>query len=101
MTHKAAPELSSQARAAVKAVVRTLPAVGVGDNRVLTFHLQVLFGDPDDKQPLTGIPESNVDTYCASGDEICAGEPIVSAAHLSYGSDADAAAMFVKGKVSV
>ncbi|KAI9689740.1 MAG: hypothetical protein M1822_009622 [Bathelium mastoideum] len=79
--HKAAPELSTAARNAVRAIV--------------------VFGDPDDGQPFSGISESKVDTFCAAGDEICAGTSIVSAAHLSYGIDVGAAAAFVKSKVSV
>jgi cutinase len=62
---------------------------------------QVLFGDPDDGKALANIPASKVDTYCFADDPICEGLPIVDAAHLSYSSDANAAATFVQSKVVV
>ena len=39
----------------------------------INIIVQVLFGDPDDGQTFSSYSESNVDTYCATGDEICDG----------------------------
>jgi cutinase len=61
----------------------------------------VLFGDPDNGQPLQNIPANNVDTYCLPGDLICLGAPIVLPAHLAYSVDAIPGAIFVKQRVSV
>ena len=95
-------------------------------SRILTIiennnnHFSIVFGDPDDSkillvsnaflrransiptdQPFPGYSSSIVKTVCAAGDTICAGTDIITAAHLSYGGDASAAASFVKSKVSV
>ncbi|KKY15688.1 putative cutinase precursor [Phaeomoniella chlamydospora] len=61
----------------------------------------VLFGDPDEDQSLPGIAESDVETFCAKDDLICDGLPIPLPAHLSYADDADNAAEFVEGKISL
>jgi len=61
----------------------------------------VLFGDPDDNQPINDIAASEVDTFCFSTDEICKGLPIVLPAHLSYSVDAVPAAEFVAAHVTV
>ena len=61
----------------------------------------VMFGDPDDGQPLQNIPAEDVVTFCFDDDLICKGAPIVLAAHLSYALNADAAAQFVAGRVQV
>ncbi|KAF6763308.1 cutinase [Ephemerocybe angulata] len=59
----------------------------------------VTFGDPDENTALPGVLESRRKTFCNVGDLICTGQPIVLAPHLTYGSDAAAAAAFVKTKV--
>ena len=59
----------------------------------------VLFGDPEKTAPLTGIPAANVLEICADGDGVCNGSFAISAAHLSYGSNAEQAAQFAE-KVS-
>ena len=61
----------------------------------------VLFGDPDNGQPVQGVDASNVITFCNKDDLICKGKPIVLPAHLSYGLNGPAAAQFVAGKVQV
>ncbi|KIJ53986.1 carbohydrate esterase family 5 protein [Sphaerobolus stellatus SS14] len=79
LVHKAAPQLSSAVQSRVDAIV--------------------MFGDPDDGQALPGVLNSRSLTFCAQGDDICAGGSIINAAHLSYGADAGQAASFVAGKV--
>ena len=61
----------------------------------------VLFGDPDNGQPVQGIDAGDVITFCNKDDLICKGKPIVLLAHLSYALDAGAAAQFVAGRVQV
>ncbi|PSK55227.1 hypothetical protein B9Z65_2616 [Elsinoe australis] len=56
----------------------------------------VLFGDPLLRQSVGSVPTAKVKEYCASGDGVCqTGTFSISAAHLSYGSDASAAADFI------
>jgi cutinase len=45
----------------------------------------VTFGDPYRDQVLPGDLESRRDTFCAEGDLICEGKPIVLPPHFSYG----------------
>jgi hypothetical protein len=45
----------------------------------------VTFGDPDRDKTLPGVLESRRKTFCALGDTICEGLPIVSPPHFSYG----------------
>jgi cutinase len=61
----------------------------------------VLFGDPNDGQPLQGIPTGDVVTFCFDTDLICDGAPVILPAHLSYALDAPAAARFVASHVQV
>lgn len=61
----------------------------------------VLFGDPDNGQPVQGVDAGNVITFCHDGDLICKGQPVVLPAHLTYGINGPAAAQFVAGKVLV
>lgn len=65
MTHLAAVKLSSSVQDRVGAVV--------------------VFGDPDDNQGFPGVLDGRSITFCAQGDDICAGGDIVNGAHLSYG----------------
>ena len=64
--HKAAPQLSSSVQNRVNAVV--------------------MFGDPDNGQALPGVLNGRSKTFCATGDDICAGGQIIAAPHLSYGA---------------
>ncbi|PPQ99216.1 hypothetical protein CVT24_009235 [Panaeolus cyanescens] len=79
LVHLAAKQLSSTVQNRVNAVV--------------------VFGDPDDNQGFPGVLNGRSVTFCAVGDDICAGGDVINAAHLSYGADAGAAASFVAGKV--
>ncbi|TFK35878.1 cutinase [Crucibulum laeve] len=79
VTHLAAKQLSSTVQSRVNAVV--------------------VFGDPDDNQGFPGVLNGRSITFCAQGDDICSGGQIINAAHLSYGSDAGAAASFVASHV--
>lgn len=63
------------------------------------INAAVLFGDPDDGQPLQGVSGDKVATYCFDDDLICKGEPIVLPAHLSYALKAGDAASFVASRV--
>lgn len=48
------------------------------------------------RQSVGSVPAAKVKEYCASGDGVCqTGTFSISAAHLSYGSDASAAADFI------
>ncbi|EKG20767.1 Cutinase [Macrophomina phaseolina MS6] len=53
----------------------------------------VIFGDPDNPKPIPGIQNQKV--ICANGDLICAGQAVILAPHLSYGSNAGEAADFI------
>ncbi|KAJ9620431.1 [4Fe-4S] proteins maturation [Taxawa tesnikishii (nom. ined.)] len=56
----------------------------------------VAFGDPLLGQGFGSVPSSKVKEFCASGDAVCEDHSgSISAAHLSYGSNADAAAQFI------
>ncbi|KAF4555314.1 Cutinase-like protein 3 [Elsinoe fawcettii] len=55
----------------------------------------VLFGDPLIKQSIGSVPAAKIKQYCASGDGVCTGGGGITAAHLSYGSSASAAADFI------
>ncbi|KAF5330603.1 hypothetical protein D9619_005197 [Psilocybe cf. subviscida] len=59
----------------------------------------VIFGDPNRDKSLPPILEARRKTFCNFGDLICDGTSIVLAPHLTYGSDAAAAAAFVRARV--
>ncbi|KAG6907189.1 hypothetical protein DXG01_010032 [Tephrocybe rancida] len=79
VTHLAAGKLSSSVQSRVNAAV--------------------VFGDPDNGQAFPGPINGHVKTFCALGDLICLGQPIVLAPHLSYGANAAAAARFVASQI--
>lgn len=54
----------------------------------------VLFGDPDDGQPVGSVPAYKVNTDCHVGDNICAGGDMILLPHLSYCHDVYAEAAF-------
>ncbi|KAF2706626.1 carbohydrate esterase family 5 protein [Pleomassaria siparia CBS 279.74] len=59
----------------------------------------LVFGDPKNGTAFGSITASKTKVICHSGDNICEGGIIVTAAHLNYQNDAPAAATFVAGKV--
>ncbi|KAJ2922568.1 hypothetical protein H1R20_g14518, partial [Candolleomyces eurysporus] len=65
-------------------------------NRVVAV---VTFGDPYESTALPGVLQSRRKTFCNFGDLICTGQHIILAPHLTYGSDATAAAAFVRARV--
>ncbi|TEY87520.1 hypothetical protein BOTCAL_0001g00460 [Botryotinia calthae] len=56
----------------------------------------VIFGDPDNGDPVQGVSADKTDIICHAGDNICQGGSLILMAHLTYGMDATAAAAFVK-----
>jgi hypothetical protein len=46
----------------------------------------VVFGDPDDGDGFPGVLNDRSITFCAFGDDICAGGILVLPPHLSYGA---------------
>jgi len=59
----------------------------------------VMFGDPDDGQPVAGVSANIVDVFCHVGDDICLGGDLVLPPHLTYGVNAPAAAEFITSLV--
>lgn len=60
----------------------------------------VMFGDPNNDDPVPNTNAADVKTFCNDGDLICDGRAIIRAPHLAYGSDAGAAADFVAGRMN-
>ncbi|RYP72195.1 hypothetical protein DL771_004325 [Monosporascus sp. 5C6A] len=59
----------------------------------------VTFGDPFQRQEVAGIQNQKV--FCKAGDGVCLGTFAITPAHLTYGSDANAAADFVAQAVGL
>ncbi|KAF2462288.1 cutinase precursor [Lineolata rhizophorae] len=55
----------------------------------------VIFGDPDNGDPVGNIAADKVQIFCNAGDNICDGGALVLPPHLAYGADAGDAADFV------
>jgi len=55
----------------------------------------VIFGDPDNGDPVGKVAAADTMVVCHTGDLICAGQSVILAPHLTYGRDANAAAQFV------
>lgn len=61
----------------------------------------VLFGNPNNGDPVPKIDNSGAKTYCHVGDLICDGQPIVLAPHLTYALDTPSAANFIASRVAL
>ncbi|KAI9659553.1 MAG: hypothetical protein M1821_001812 [Bathelium mastoideum] len=60
----------------------------------------VVFGDPFNGAPIKGY-SGPIKTYCAAGDDVCDGEFVITAAHLSYvGVDTTEAVAYIQSVVS-
>lgn len=55
----------------------------------------VIFGDPNNGDPVGNVGAANTKVICHTGDLICAGQSVILAPHLTYGRDANTAATFV------
>ncbi|KAM0430599.1 hypothetical protein ACHAPT_005951 [Fusarium lateritium] len=84
----------SQGAMLVHNTAKSLPAATSGKIAAV-----VTFGDPFKSQGFKGVPEERCKVFCRSGDSVCAGSFGISAAHLQYGQDAQAAAAFVVGNL--
>jgi cutinase len=63
----------------------------------------VLFGDTQylqDGGRITNYPTQNTLIICAPGDLVCDGTLVITAAHLSYGANAQQAANFLKSRIN-
>jgi cutinase len=63
----------------------------------------VLFGDTQyaqDGGKITNYPTQNTKIFCALGDLVCDGTLIITAAHLTYGSNAQEAANFLISRIN-
>jgi cutinase len=61
----------------------------------------VLFGNPNGNDPVPNTNAADVEVFCNVGDLICAGTATILPPHLTYGSDAGAAADFVASRIQV
>lgn len=87
----------SQGSAVMDNAIQGLPA-----DTVSRISGVVLFGftrNTQDKGQIPGYPQAQTKVFCAKGDMVCDNTLTISAAHLSYGSDAGAAASFLAGMV--
>jgi cutinase len=55
----------------------------------------VIFGDPDNGEPVGKVAAADTMIVCHTGDLICAGQAVILAPHLTYGRDGNDAAQFV------
>ncbi|KAF2181599.1 carbohydrate esterase family 5 protein [Zopfia rhizophila CBS 207.26] len=55
----------------------------------------VIFGDPNEGDPVGNVPAAKTNVICHTGDAICQGTSLVLPPHLTYGMDANDAAAFV------
>ncbi|KAK1055365.1 hypothetical protein LTR74_015742 [Friedmanniomyces endolithicus] len=81
VVHKAALELSASQTAFINSVV--------------------IFGDPDDGEPVGSVPSSKVLIICHVGDDICLHGDLILPPHLTYAANAQQAATFVVSKAGL
>jgi hypothetical protein len=55
----------------------------------------VIFGDPNNGDPVGNIGAASTKVICHNGDLICVGQSVILAPHLTYSKDAGDAAQFV------
>lgn len=63
------------------------------------LRVVLIYGDPDDGDPVGSIPSSKVKIICHEGDNICEGGILVLPPHTNYQIDANAGAQFIASKV--
>ncbi|THU97353.1 alpha/beta-hydrolase, partial [Dendrothele bispora CBS 962.96] len=63
------------------------------------INAAVIFGDPDNGQPVAGVNKANTKVICHNGDNICDGGALILTPHLTYDQDATSAAKFIASKV--
>lgn len=59
----------------------------------------MMFGDPDNGDPVGNVSSDKIKVICHSGDNICDGGVLVLPPHLNYQQDAPVAAQFVASKL--
>ncbi|KAH8759009.1 cutinase [Diaporthe sp. PMI_573] len=59
----------------------------------------LIYGDPNDGDPVGTVPSSKVKIICHQGDNICEGGILVLPPHTNYQIDANAGAQFIASKV--
>lgn len=59
----------------------------------------VIFGDPNNGDPVGKVAAADTMVVCHTGDLICAGQAVILAPHLTYGADGASAARFVMGNM--
>ncbi|KAF9254001.1 alpha/beta-hydrolase, partial [Marasmius fiardii PR-910] len=79
LVHKSATLLSSAVQARISAAV--------------------IFGDPDNGDPVAGVPSSRTLVFCHDGDNICNHGILILPPHLNYQQDTPTAARFIAARV--
>lgn len=79
----------SQGAQVVHMAMKVLPA-----DTTAKVSSVVLFGDPMNGTAVAGVEATRTLVVCHKGDDICQGGDSIKKAHLTYGKDASAAAMF-------
>ncbi|ETN39023.1 uncharacterized protein HMPREF1541_07065 [Cyphellophora europaea CBS 101466] len=88
----------SQGAALTHRAIENLP-----DNVKNAIDGVVTFGDTknlQDRGQIPNFPREKVRIFCNRGDLVCSGTLTITAAHLTYGNDAEEAAAFLAGRVN-